>query len=60
MRILKLSAFRMEVLQAQALRDAHSLLPEQILMKLRVCRFLFMKHKQDYSVTSVKDVKGCF
>jgi hypothetical protein len=34
MRILKLSAVRMEVLQAQALNDAHSLLPEQILMKL--------------------------
>ena len=27
---------------------------------LRVFRFLFMEHKQDYSVTSVKDVKVCF
>ena len=26
----------------------------------RVFRFLFMEHKQDYSVTSVKDVKVCF
>jgi hypothetical protein len=34
MRILKLSAVRMEVLQAHALNDALSLLPEQILMKL--------------------------
>jgi hypothetical protein len=25
-----------------------------------VFRFLFMEHKQDYSVTSVKDVKVCF
>jgi hypothetical protein len=27
---------------------------------LSVFRFLFMEHKQDYSVTSVKDVKVCF
>ena len=26
----------------------------------RVFRILFMEHKQDYSVTSVKDVKVCF
>ena len=26
----------------------------------RVFRFLFMEHKQDYSVTFVKDVKVCF
>jgi hypothetical protein len=26
----------------------------------RVFRFLFMEHKQDYSMTSVKDVKVCF
>ena len=27
---------------------------------LRVFRFLFMEHKQDYNVTSVKNVKVCF
>jgi hypothetical protein len=34
--------------------------PQRMHYFLRVFRFLFMEHKQDYSVTSVKDVKICF
>jgi hypothetical protein len=36
------------------------LFPQRTHYFWRVFRFLFMEHKQDYSVTSVKDVKVCF
>jgi hypothetical protein len=36
------------------------LFPQRTHYFWRVFRFLFMEHKQDYSVASVKDVKVCF